>query len=176
MGFTAAIKEQAMRACARHCCICHRYKGVKMELHHIKQRAHGGEDSFENAIPVCYDCHSDIGHYNPRHPRGTKFTEEELRKSRDSWYKKVSEDNIVTYAQVSNHVQTTYYIADSFDMFDEIVLKKDFKTINKYKKQIFFYDNKISEFWTKLYKALDSPLLSIIDIFLFLKLYSSNDV
>lgn len=157
MGFTATIKEQAMRACARHCCICHRYKGVKMELHHIKQRADGGEDSFENAIPVCYDCHSDIGHYNPRHPRGTKFTEEELKKSKENWYKRVEEGNIPTYEQVSDDVQTIYFVADSFDILAEVILEKDFKTFNKYKNNVLLFENEISEYWNELYKTSNFP-------------------
>ena len=32
-----------------------------MELHHIKQVAYGGEDTFENCIPLCFDCHADMG-------------------------------------------------------------------------------------------------------------------
>jgi hypothetical protein len=69
--------------------LCHRYCGLKMELHHIVQRADGGEDSHDNCIPLCFDCHAEVGAYNTRHPKGRKFTPRELRAHRDRWYGKV---------------------------------------------------------------------------------------
>jgi hypothetical protein len=44
-------------------------------------------DSIENAIPVCFECHAEIGLYNPKHPRGRRFSPEELRLHRDQWLK-----------------------------------------------------------------------------------------
>ena len=49
-------------------------------------RSEGGADSSDNAIALCFDCHAASGHYNPKHPRGTKFSPGELRKHRDSWH------------------------------------------------------------------------------------------
>lgn len=60
-----------------------------MELHHIEQRADGGEDSFDNCLPLCFDCHAEVNNYNDRHPKGRKFTPTELKQHRDSWYSKV---------------------------------------------------------------------------------------
>ena len=71
VGFPQKVKDQIFVDTARHCCVCHRYKGVKVEVHHIKQEALGGENTYENAISLCFDCHCDAGHYNPKHPRGT---------------------------------------------------------------------------------------------------------
>ena len=59
MAFSEDIKIKAMVACGRRCCICHKFCGNNMELHHIKARADGGEDIFQNAIPLCFDCHAD---------------------------------------------------------------------------------------------------------------------
>jgi hypothetical protein len=56
-----------------------------MECHHIIPQAKGGEDSFENCIPLCFDCHAEVGHYSDDHPKGTKFTPDELRGHRDAW-------------------------------------------------------------------------------------------
>lgn len=94
MGFSPAIKQNALVASARHCCVCHRYKGLKIEVHHIEQEANGGGNTFENAIALCLDCHTDAGHYNDNHPKGTKFSKPELRKARDEWYKIVLENKI----------------------------------------------------------------------------------
>ena len=68
--------------CKRRCCICYRFCGVKMETDHIDQ---DGGNGIENAIPVCFECHSEIKLYNPRHPRGRKYTPDELRRRRDDW-------------------------------------------------------------------------------------------
>ncbi|MBR5439120.1 MAG: HNH endonuclease [Clostridia bacterium] len=94
MPFSEKIKEDAMVACGRHCCICHKFCGNKMEVHHIVPQKDGGEDSFENAIPLCFDCHAEVGAYNTSHPKGVKFSKNELKRHRDNWYKCVQERNI----------------------------------------------------------------------------------
>jgi len=83
MEFPAAVKVELLFRCGRHCCICRRSCGRRMEIHHIIQDADGGHATLDNGIPLCYDCHDDVGHYNTRHPRGNKFTPEELRKHRE---------------------------------------------------------------------------------------------
>jgi hypothetical protein len=55
-----------------------------------------GDDSFENCIPLCFDCHAEVEHYNDQHPRGRKFSENELRQHRDTWFSKVDELNMPT--------------------------------------------------------------------------------
>jgi len=65
-----------------------------MELHHIVQKADGGEDSFRNCIPLCFDCHADVKAYNPRHPKGRKYTDSELIRHRNRWYEKVKNEHL----------------------------------------------------------------------------------
>lgn len=89
MSFPQSVAERALVASGRCCCICHKFCGTKMELHHIKQRAYGGEDTFENCIPLCFDCHADMGKADPKHPKGKHYSESELIQHRDSWYKKI---------------------------------------------------------------------------------------
>ena len=101
MSFPADIKEQVLIACARHCCICHRFCGIKIELHHIKQKAEGGKDTADNCIPLCFDCHGDMRSYDHKHPKGTKYTASELIKHRDTWYGKVREAPVFTYSTES---------------------------------------------------------------------------
>lgn len=85
------VKEEALIACARRCCICHRFCGRNIELHHIEMESRGGESTFDNGIPLCFDCHSEAGHYNALHPKGTKYSPSELIKHRDNWYQAVKE-------------------------------------------------------------------------------------
>lgn len=83
MAFTEIAAREALVRSGRCCCICHRFCGTKIELHHITPIEQGGDDSFENCIPLCFDCHADIGHYNDKHPRGRKYGPAELRQRRD---------------------------------------------------------------------------------------------
>ena len=98
MGFPKDVAERALAACGRSCCICRKFCGTKIELHHIKQKAYGGEDTFENCIPLCFDCHADMGKADPKHPKGKHYSERELIMHRDNWYKYVkgSERSIQT--------------------------------------------------------------------------------
>lgn len=90
MSFPPAVKAAALAVCGRHCCICHKFCGTKIECHHIVREAEGGADTFENCIPVCFDCHSDMRSYDFKHPKGTKYTPDEIRQHRDRWYEKVA--------------------------------------------------------------------------------------
>ena len=85
MGFRRKEVAELLARCRRRCCICHTFCGVKIETDHITPRDSGGNDDIENAIPVCFDCHAEIHTYNDRHPRGRKFTEDELRKHKEQW-------------------------------------------------------------------------------------------
>lgn len=94
MGFPKEVKSRILVDTARHCCVCHRYKGVKVEVHHIRPQSEGGPNTYENAIALCFDCHADAGHYNPKHPKGTKYSPEELKKSKNQWIEMVRKNNI----------------------------------------------------------------------------------
>jgi hypothetical protein len=89
MAFPSNVKIPALVACGRHCCICHKFCGKKMELHHIKPPSDGGKNTFENCIPLCFDCHSEMSPYDIEHPKGTKYSREELIQHRNHWYAKV---------------------------------------------------------------------------------------
>ena len=91
MAFSEDVRIRALVSCGRSCCICHKFCGNNMEIHHIKAKADGGDDSFENAIPLCFDCHAEVRQYDSRHPKGIKFSEKELVLHRDNWYEKVKQ-------------------------------------------------------------------------------------
>jgi hypothetical protein len=67
----------------RHCCLCKKSCGADIEIAHIDADAGNGMD---NGIPLCYDCHSNIGKYNREHPRGNKYKPVELKARRDQIY------------------------------------------------------------------------------------------
>jgi len=77
------VADDLLSGCHRRCCICHRFCGVRMEIHHIEQ---GGSDETDNLIPLCFDCHAEAGHYNVKHPKGRKYQAGELREHRDQWF------------------------------------------------------------------------------------------
>lgn len=45
-----------------------------------------GANALENAICLCLRCHAEAGHFNPRHPLGTKYSPNELKAHRDQWW------------------------------------------------------------------------------------------
>ena len=95
MSFPKDIGIRALIACARCCCICHKFCGRKIELHHIEQKADGGKDTFENCIPLCFDCHADMGKSDPLHPKGRQYSKIELKSHRDRWYSKIENSQVI---------------------------------------------------------------------------------
>lgn len=89
MSFSTSVRNEAFVKSARHCCACHLHKGRNLEIHHILPKEQGGQDTFENAIVLCFECHADAGHYFAGHPKGSKFSIQELIMHRDNWYRLV---------------------------------------------------------------------------------------
>jgi hypothetical protein len=87
MPFPPKVKEDALVYSARCCCLCRKFAGVATNVHHIIAEADGGPDTLENAIVLCLDCHAEVGHYNPKHPIGNKYSQSELRRHRDEWWR-----------------------------------------------------------------------------------------
>lgn len=120
MGFSPAIKSDALILAARHCCVCHRYKGLNIEVHHIVQEADGGPNTIENAITLCFDCHANAGHYNDNHPKGTKYSKPELRKAKEVWHKIVQDHHIQAPSNTSDHFHFRHLILRDYETATEI--------------------------------------------------------
>jgi len=103
MGFNRNEVATLLVKCHRRCCICHRFCGAKIETDHIVPAAETHNDAIENAIPVCFDCHAEIHAYNPRHPRGRKFTPEELRMHKEQWLR-ICETRPEIFVEASRNV------------------------------------------------------------------------
>lgn len=100
MGFPVDVRTKVLIRCARICCLCFKQCGTKIEVHHIVQEADGGPNTENNALPVCFDCHAEVGNYNTRHPKGTRYRADELRVRRDALYKLVESGTLVAQLQV----------------------------------------------------------------------------
>jgi hypothetical protein len=86
MPFDEQVRTRVLLWCDRHCCLCKKACGVNIEVDHIIPRSEGGIDDIGNAIPLCFECHSEAHRYNPAHPKGTKFKPDELRARREQVY------------------------------------------------------------------------------------------
>lgn len=108
MSFPNAVREQALVKAQRHCCVCHEFAGRSVNVHHIKQEAEGGPNTFENAIVLCLRCHAEAGHFNPKHPLGTKYSPSELIQHRDEWYETCANGTAKLSGSVEVKFKSTY--------------------------------------------------------------------
>ena len=90
MPFPETVRLQVLARSGRRCCVCQQFAGRSANVHHIIQEALGGPNTMENAICLCQRCHTEAGHYNPRHPLGTKYSPDELRAHREGWWGKIA--------------------------------------------------------------------------------------
>lgn len=80
--FREADKSRVLLWCARHCCLCGKFAGLGIEIAHLDPK----KRDIDNAMPLCFDCHAAVGHYNAQHPRGQKYSNVELKKRREQVY------------------------------------------------------------------------------------------
>jgi hypothetical protein len=80
MGFSETIKLDVKRKAGFCCCICHKFD---VEIHHIEPESEGGDNSIQNAAPLCPSCHDQYG----GNPQKRKL----ITQRRDWWYEKVEE-------------------------------------------------------------------------------------
>ena len=86
MPFSAETKARMFVRSARICPLCFKQCGTRVEAAHIVAESAGGSNEDDNGIPLCFDCHADIGAYNPLHPKGNKFSPSELKSRRNQLY------------------------------------------------------------------------------------------
>ena len=80
--FNEGDKIKVLLWCGRHCCLCGKFSGIGIEIAHLEKT----KSDIDNAMPLCFDCHASIGHYNKEHPRGKKYSVQELKARRDQIY------------------------------------------------------------------------------------------
>lgn len=86
MAFDPEVKTKLLLWCDRRCCLCRKKCDVFIELHHIIPQADGGTNDEDNAIPLCFECHARVGHYNDDQPKGNKIKASELKARREQVY------------------------------------------------------------------------------------------
>ncbi len=86
MAFDQKLRTTVLLWCDRHCCLCKKACGVNIEVHHIIPEASGGSNDIDNALPLCFNCHSEVSRYNTEQPMGTKYKPEELKARREQVY------------------------------------------------------------------------------------------
>lgn len=91
MAVPPDLASQVLSLCARHCCICRRFRPTQLQVHHIREKNQGGTDELPNLIAICVSCHSDV-HSNTLLTR--RFTEKELVLHREAVYELVSQGRL----------------------------------------------------------------------------------
>lgn len=78
MSFTEKVKLEAKRRSNFRCCICNK---SFVEVHHIIPKLEGGQDSIDNAAPLCSSCHDLFG--------GNPEKRKQIRQMRDYWWEQM---------------------------------------------------------------------------------------
>ncbi|SRR6266571_3219571 len=102
MAFSREVVESLLVAARRCCCVCRRFRGRNIEIHHIVPVSEGGSDEEENGIPICFDCHSDV--HAAGSPKGRRFTHGELRRLRDEWFASSREPSAVELGRIRTEI------------------------------------------------------------------------
>lgn len=91
MALTLEVCSEVLAKSARTCCVCRIFKPLHVQVHHIREKANGGSDNFDNLIPVCIECHATI---HTKTKMTQNFSEKELRKIRDDVYELVRKGHL----------------------------------------------------------------------------------
>ena len=75
MAFSEPTKLAVKRKAYFGCCLCH---SLGVEVHHIVPQVEHGDDTEDNAAPLCASCHETYG----ANAQKRKF----IREARDFWY------------------------------------------------------------------------------------------
>ena len=93
MTFSDELKTKIKKRSDFTCCWCSD-RDQKVEIHHILPEAEGGLDTYENAAPLCSNCHTKYG--------GNPDLRKEIRLRRDHWYDLCRKKNEVLWPEDMN--------------------------------------------------------------------------
>jgi len=189
MPFSKKVSEDLLVKCNRSCCLCHKYCGTKIEIHHIiPEKEKDGSNKEDDGIPLCFDCHADVRAYDTNHPKGKKFTPRELRQHKENWIKKcsslsASRDLDKKYKRADKNIFSQLYKLASYEFVDYISLclsTKDWIYLTEIEDL-----NKITDFFSRPDKEFFSVELipvtkkffkSIVDIDTFLGKHHTTEI
>lgn len=157
MAFSKKIKDEVAISSGRYCCICKKFCGINMEFHHIIAKSDGGGDTLDNCLPVCFNCHANIGHYNVQHPKGNKYSALELKGHRDKLYSLIKQGKLP---------DSTVSIDDNYKKID---IDRDIKLFNEINKMIsyenFIHQMEMRDMYTGYLTENEIDLMQTIDDF-----------
>lgn len=78
MAFSEDLKLKVKKKAMFKCCRC---QAIGAQVHHIDPQHENGEDTIDNAAPLCPNCHTWFGD-NP-------LKKKEIKQMRDNWYETV---------------------------------------------------------------------------------------
>jgi len=116
MPFSISVREEALVKSKRRCCVCRKFTGRNVNVHHTVPEADGEPNVLENAIALCFTCHAEAGHYNLRHPLDTKYSPEELRRHRDEWWEHCASGQVSPKLLDEEYLQQCHQL--TFSSFD----------------------------------------------------------
>lgn len=79
MAFSEKVKNEVKKKAFFRCAVCQQ---AFVEVHHIIPQEEGGEDTLDNAAPLCASCHDLYG--------GNPGKRKQIRQMRDDWYERVA--------------------------------------------------------------------------------------
>lgn len=170
--FSKKTVEDLLVKSARHCCLCLKHSHSDIEIHHIDQNGDNDED---NGIPLCSSCHSLVGLYNDKHPRGQKYRPIELKRRRDNVFKlvkegklpkiqKISESRKKSLLRHSKHLLNSLHEYSDYTELDSMITHIDFLLNDLKKKKA--YQNLLSHLETGYYDDFYVPLMRYYEIVL----------
>lgn len=112
---------EILSKCARHCCICRKFRPMHLQIHHLIEKSEGGDNSFDNLIPICTYCHSNV-HTITKLTR--RFTIEELKKHRNSVYSLVNKGKLPSSESIISEQDIDYIIDKVADKINKKFEKK----------------------------------------------------
>ena len=114
-NFPPALKKKILLKSRRLCAVCREFAGREIAIHHIIPQSEGGSGDEENAIPLCNRCHSDAGHYNAKHPIGTKYSPTELRSTRDRFFEQIENNPYIQFPNEPTQINPSTFNIGNID-------------------------------------------------------------
>ena len=115
MAFSEDVRTKVLLWSDRHCCLCKKACGINIEVHHLIPQEQNGGDDIDNAIPLCFECHGSVQHYNSKHSIGTKYKVDELKKRRDQVYEEFTRHLVPPV-----HYEITQALANGFRRLPDV--------------------------------------------------------
>ncbi|MBN2331285.1 MAG: HNH endonuclease [Candidatus Aenigmarchaeota archaeon] len=111
MPFTEKLKWEVKRKAHFKCCWCREIRH-SLDVHHIVPESENGPSTFENAAPLCKNCHDIVGH-NPKKRK-------EIVERRNFLYEQCEKSNEDTKKLEEIHCIVTDMKKDNDDKMREV--------------------------------------------------------